>query len=81
MGLSLDHLHDRAARDHVSSAHHSVSVAAVITDDEGRTLLIRRADTGEWQIPGGVLERGETIHDGLRREVLEETGLLIEPGD
>jgi 8-oxo-dGTP diphosphatase len=58
---------------------HSVSVAAVITDDHDRALLIQRADNGHWEPPGGVLELGETIEDGLRREVREETGLDIEP--
>ena len=58
---------------------HSVSVAGVITDDHGRALLIQRADNHRWEPPGGVLELGETIHDGLRREVREETGLDIEP--
>jgi 8-oxo-dGTP diphosphatase len=58
---------------------HSVSVAGVIADDHGRVLLIQRADNGRWEPPGGVLELGESIHDGLRREVREETGLDIEP--
>jgi ADP-ribose pyrophosphatase YjhB (NUDIX family) len=58
---------------------HSVSVAGVITDDHGRALLIQRADNHRWEPPGGVLELAESIHDGLRREVREETGLDIEP--
>ena len=58
---------------------HSVSVAAVITDDQGRALLIQRRDNGHWEPPGGVLELGETIEDGLRRETREETGLDVEP--
>jgi ADP-ribose pyrophosphatase YjhB (NUDIX family) len=58
---------------------HSVSVAAVITDDQGRALLIQRRDNGHWEPPGGVLELEETIEDGLRREVQEETGLDTEP--
>ena len=63
----------------LDSARYSVSVAGVVTDDHGRALLIQRADNGRWEPPGGVLELGETIHDGLRREVREETGLDIEP--
>lgn len=59
---------------------HSVSVAGVVVDDQGRALIIRRRDNGQWEPPGGVLEHGETIEDGLRREVYEETGLKIEPG-
>ena len=58
---------------------HSVSISGVITDDHGRALLIQRRDNHHWEPPGGVLELGETIHDGLRREVREETGLDIEP--
>lgn len=61
------------------SAKHSVSVAAVVVNDEGKVLVIKRRDTGAWQIPGGVLELDETVEDGLRREVREETGLDIEP--
>ncbi len=58
---------------------HSVSVAAVVTDDHGRALLLQRRDNGHWEPPGGVLELDETIEDGLRREAREETGLDIEP--
>jgi 8-oxo-dGTP diphosphatase len=58
---------------------HSVSVSGIVVDDHGHALLIRRRDNHRWEPPGGVLELGETIHDGLRREVREETGLDIEP--
>ncbi|MGO9500537.1 MAG: NUDIX hydrolase [Streptosporangiaceae bacterium] len=60
-------------------ARHSVSVTGVITDDRGRALLIQRRDNHRWEPPGGVLELAEGIHDGLRREVREETGLDVEP--
>ncbi len=60
-------------------SRHSVSVAAVITDDQGRALLIQRRDNQHWEAPGGVLGLAESIHDGLRREVREETGLDVEP--
>jgi 8-oxo-dGTP pyrophosphatase MutT (NUDIX family) len=58
---------------------HSVSVAAVITDDAGRVLVVQRRDTGKWEIPGGILEAHESIHAGMRREVQEETGVVTEP--
>lgn len=60
---------------------HSVSVAAAIFDESGdKVLLIKRRDNGHWEPPGGVLELDETIEDGLRREVREETGAEIEVG-
>ena len=61
------------------SPRHSVSVSGIVIDDHGRALLIRRRDNQRWEPPGGILELGESIHDGLRREVCEETGLDIEP--
>ncbi len=62
------------------SPRHSVSVAAAVIDDDGLVLAIQRRDNGRWEPPGGVLELDETVHDGLVREVLEETGLTVEPG-
>lgn len=58
---------------------HSVSVAGVIIDERGRALLVQRRDNEHWEPPGGVLERGETIADGLQREIREETALTVEP--
>ncbi len=61
------------------SPRHSVSVAAVVVDDQERALLIRRRDNGHWEPPGGILELDEDILDGMRREVAEETGLQVVP--
>src|SRR5262249_43511397 len=58
---------------------HSVSFAAVVTNDDGRVLVVQRRDTGKWEIPGGILERDESVYAGLRREISEETGLNVEP--
>jgi ADP-ribose pyrophosphatase YjhB (NUDIX family) len=58
---------------------HSVSVAGVIVDDQRRALLIRRCDNLHWEPPGGILERDEPIHDGVVREIREETGLSVAP--
>jgi ADP-ribose pyrophosphatase YjhB (NUDIX family) len=63
----------------IQPARHSVSVSGVIPDDRGRVLLIRRRDNQHWEPPGGVLELSETVPDGLRREIREETGLETEP--
>jgi ADP-ribose pyrophosphatase YjhB (NUDIX family) len=60
-----------------------IGVGAVIIRAD-RVLLVRRATEplkGEWSVPGGVLELGEKLRDGIRREVLEETGLEVEPGE
>ena len=61
-----------------ATPRHSVSVAAAVVRDDDRVLVIQRRDNGKWEPPGGVLELEETIEDGLRREVLEETGLQVE---
>jgi 8-oxo-dGTP diphosphatase len=56
-----------------------VGVGGVVID-KGRALLIRRASEplrGEWSIPGGMLELGETLEEGVIRELLEETGLRV----
>jgi 8-oxo-dGTP diphosphatase len=60
-----------------------IGIGAVIVH-RNRVLLVRRATEplkGEWSVPGGMLELGEKLRDGVRREVLEETGLKVEPGD
>jgi ADP-ribose pyrophosphatase YjhB (NUDIX family) len=48
---------------------------AAVIDEEGRILLIQRADNGKWAMPGGALEVGETPAEGVEREALEETGV------
>lgn len=58
---------------------HSVSVAGVVVREDGRVLVIRRADNGAWEAPGGVLELDERPEDGVCREVLEETGVKADP--
>ena len=59
-----------------------VGVGAVIVQD-GRVVLVKRRFeplAGQWSLPGGRLELGETLEAGLAREMLEETGLEIEVG-
>ena len=58
-------------------------VGAVVQDAAGRLLLIRRGHdphAGLWSLPGGRVEEGETLEQAVRREVREETGLLVRPG-
>ncbi|MBI2832537.1 MAG: NUDIX domain-containing protein [Chloroflexi bacterium] len=61
-----------------------LGVGAVIQDDTGRVLLVKHTPArggfwqGKWICPGGALEPGETIEEGIRREVSEETKLEIE---
>jgi ADP-ribose pyrophosphatase YjhB (NUDIX family) len=54
------------------------AVAAVVLDDEGRVLMIRRSDNDLWAIPGGAQDIGETVVQAVVREVREETGIDIE---
>jgi 8-oxo-dGTP diphosphatase len=58
-----------------------IGVGAIIVEN-GRVLLVKRGHAplaGEWSIPGGVLEVGETLREAAVREVLEETSLVVEP--
>ncbi len=58
-----------------------LGVGALIFED-GRLLIVERASDpfkGYWSLPGGILETGETLEEGVRREVREETGLEVEP--
>jgi len=60
-----------------------VGVGAVIVE-QSRVLLIRRGQPpllGEWSLPGGVLECGETLREAVVREAREETGLVVETGE
>jgi ADP-ribose pyrophosphatase YjhB (NUDIX family) len=54
-----------------------VGSSAVVTDDEGRILLQRRSDSGNWALPGGTMDIGETFAQSTVREVKEETGFDV----
>jgi 8-oxo-dGTP diphosphatase len=58
-------------------------VGAIVTDGQGRLLMIKRGHdpgAGLWSIPGGRIEPGETDAEALVREMIEETGLTVEVG-
>jgi ADP-ribose pyrophosphatase YjhB (NUDIX family) len=52
--------------------------SALVVDDQGRILLQRRTDSGNWSLPGGTMDLGETLGGTVVRETREETGLDIE---
>lgn len=52
-----------------------IGISAVARTEDGRVLLIRRSDTGEWALPGGTLEWGETLTSAIPRELHEEAGV------
>ncbi|UNK16977.1 NUDIX domain-containing protein [Paenibacillus sp. N3/727] len=54
-----------------------VTGGAIITDSLGRILLQKRSDYGDWGLPGGGMEPGESIEETMVREVKEETGLDV----
>ena len=59
-----------------------VGVGAVVLSRQSVVLVRRRFEplAGQWSLPGGVLELGETLQSGVAREVREETGLEVEVG-
>jgi ADP-ribose pyrophosphatase YjhB (NUDIX family) len=85
------HKLERRERAHLAcpscgSEYYANSAPAVqgLLERDGRVLLAKRAiepRLGYWDLPGGFLEEGEAPLDGLRRELREETGLDVEPGD
>ncbi|MEO6504588.1 MAG: NUDIX domain-containing protein [Terrimesophilobacter sp.] len=61
-----------------------LAVGAVITDSQGRVLLVLRGNDPQkdrWSLPGGSVEPGEALIDAVEREVLEETGLHVRVGE
>lgn len=74
MSKRVDYYHDPAA-----PAANSLVVgsSAVMVDDEGRILLQRRSDSGNWALPGGAMDIGETFAQSVVREVKEETGFEV----
>jgi 8-oxo-dGTP pyrophosphatase MutT (NUDIX family) len=63
-------------QEHQLPSNYRVSLKALIRDAEGRILLIKEG-RDEWGLPGGGIDHGETIDEGLRREIREEIGADI----
>jgi ADP-ribose pyrophosphatase YjhB (NUDIX family) len=60
-----------------------VGVGAVVLTDDRQVVLVKRRHeplAGQWSLPGGTLELGETLEAGTAREIREETGLIVEVG-
>jgi mutator protein MutT len=67
----------------MSAPRPEIAVGAIVVENE-KLLMVRRATEpakGLWTIPGGRVEHGEYLADALRREVREETGLDVQPGE
>lgn len=61
-----------------AEARLSVGCSAIVYDDAGeKILLTRRTDNGQWCLPGGAMEAGESLSEACIREVFEETGLHV----
>ena len=55
------------------------TAAGAVFDTDGRLLLGRRSDTGNWALPGGIIDPGEEPADAAVREIFEETGVIAVP--
>jgi ADP-ribose pyrophosphatase YjhB (NUDIX family) len=69
---------------HVAYVNPRLVATTLPITDAGQVVLIRRGiepAVGAWAQPGGFLEVDETVHEAAIRETLEETGLLVEPGE
>jgi len=64
-----------------TSTRRTLRVARALIESDGCVLLVRRAAwdslPGQWELPGGKIDRGERVLEGLAREVEEETGLML----
>ncbi len=73
-----------AACGHIAYVNPRLVVTTLPITDDGQLVLLRRGiepGRGAWAQPGGFLEVDETVHEAAIRETLEETGLLVEPGE
>ena len=74
LGMTYVITGDRVGRE----AKLRIGTSATILNDEKKVLLTRRTDNGQWCLPGGAMEPGESVTEACIREVWEETGLHVE---
>jgi ADP-ribose pyrophosphatase YjhB (NUDIX family) len=55
----------------------TLGVCGLVTDDQGRVCIVRLTYMGQWHLPGGGVKRPETLVETLRRELEEETGIVM----
>jgi ADP-ribose pyrophosphatase YjhB (NUDIX family) len=75
MGRKIDY-HDDPGAPQANSIVPAVSV--IVSNDVGKVLLIRRSDNGNWALPGGAMDIGESLRQAAVRETREETGIGCE---
>ncbi len=63
------------------AANSRITVEAIVYNEDGHLLLVRQGKhrAGQWELPGGKVKAGESVAQAVRREVLEETGVMVEP--
>ncbi len=59
---------------------HIIAAAGVVTNENGEILLVKDNRHG-WVLPGGMVENGENVIDGVKREILEESGITVNVGE
>jgi 8-oxo-dGTP pyrophosphatase MutT (NUDIX family) len=54
------------------------AITAIVINNSNELLMIERSDNGYWAVPGGAQDIGESVVDAVKREVAEETGIVVE---
>ena len=82
MTISFEESYHGLLRQHLGNQRIILpAVRAVIADEDGRILFVKRSDNGLWVMPAGSQELDESVLDALRREVREESGLEVDDAE